>query len=132
VLALIVNCSCSTEEPPCAQSVTTMTFNDNIENTALDRIYNSANPAFPDKIVIVNMETGADIDYRLHSNGGFMNNNLHPYTTGYAKMADVWFSGLMEIFPQADAGPDLSGYITASNGLELNMFAADFGKLNCQ
>ena len=35
-----------------------------------------------------------------------MFNELHPFETGYAKMADLWFSGLMDILPQADAGPD--------------------------
>ena len=36
--------------------------------------------------------------------GGDMWDDLHPFETGYAKMADLWFSGLMDILPQADAG----------------------------
>lgn len=38
-----------------------------------------------------------------------MNDLLHPNMTGYEKMADVWFSALLEdIFPAADAGSNQS------------------------
>ena len=38
-----------------------------------------------------------------------MIDNLHPYYTGYEKMADKWFAdGLLKILPQANAGDDQS------------------------
>ncbi len=81
-----------------AQKVTTtMDFNDNVEDMALDRVNNPANPAWPDKIVIVDMEAGADIDYHLSTDNppGDMWDDLHPSETGYAKMADLWFDSLI-------------------------------------
>jgi hypothetical protein len=44
-------------------SATTTQFNDNVEAMALDRVTNPANPAYPDDIVIVDMEDGAGINY---------------------------------------------------------------------
>ena len=51
------------------------------------------------------MEDGAGIDYHLTTDNppGDMWDNLHPFETGYAKMADLWFSALEGILPQADA-----------------------------
>jgi hypothetical protein len=103
VLARIIDRNCSTDPTPCSESATTMAFNDNVEDMALDRINNPGNPAYPDKIVIVDMEAGADIDYRLQPVGD-MWDNLHPVETGYDKMADLWFTGLMSIMSQANAG----------------------------
>ena len=106
VLARIINRACCAEAPLCpVECQQTMDFNDNVEDMALDRINNPSIPAIPDKIVIVDMEAGADIDYRVQPVGD-MWNDLHPFVPGYAKMADLWFSGLMQIMPQADAGPD--------------------------
>jgi hypothetical protein len=52
-----------------------------------------------DKIIIVDMEQGAGIDYRLQP-AGDMWDNLHPYGTDYSKMADVWFlDGLEGVLP---------------------------------
>ncbi|GAG93293.1 unnamed protein product, partial [marine sediment metagenome] len=52
-----------------------------------------------DKIIIVDMEQGAAIDYRLQP-AGDMWDNLHPYETGYSKIADVWFfDGLEGVLP---------------------------------
>ncbi len=98
VLARIINRNCSLDFPvPCVQSVTTTTFNDHVEDMALDRITNPANPAYPDRIILVDMEDGAGFDYRVEPDGD-MANNLHPYATdGYVKMADVWFPAIQEI-----------------------------------
>ena len=54
------------------------------------------------------MEDGAGMDYRLSGDGGDMNNDLHPYQpgSGYAKMADVWFSALEQILTDPDPDPD--------------------------
>ena len=60
VLALIINRACCVEVPLCpVECQETMDFNDNIEDMAFDRINNQSNPAYPDKIVIVDMEAGA-------------------------------------------------------------------------
>jgi len=93
-------------------SSTTTVFNDNIENMAKDRINNPSNPAYPDKIIIVDMEDGAGINYDLTTDNppGDMWNDLHPFETGYDKMAEVWFSGLQAILPAADAGSDQNEY----------------------
>jgi lysophospholipase L1-like esterase len=93
-------------------SSTTTQFNTNVYNMAFDRINNPGNPAHPDKIIIVDMEYGANINYDLvtHNPPGDMWDNLHPFETGYEKMATVWFSGLQAILPVADAGPDQNEY----------------------
>jgi len=87
--------------PPTTGTNTT-TFNNNVEGMAQNRIN--------DKIVFVDMECGAGIDYENKAVGGDMWNLLHPFETGpgYEKMADLWFSGLQEILPVADAGPNQS------------------------
>jgi hypothetical protein len=101
LLARIVNRSCITDPIPCPESATTTLFNNKVVAMAQDRIDD-----LQDKIVIVDMENGAGIDYRLQSVGGDMFNNLHPFETGYQKMANLWFSKLQEMAPVADAGPD--------------------------
>ena len=100
ILALIIN----HQGHVCHNGSTTTTFNENIEDMAEDRI------TAGDKIIIVDMECGAGIDYRLESLGGDMIDTLHPDPdgNGYAKMADVWFSALEQILPVADAGADQS------------------------
>ena len=108
ILARIINRNCSIEPPLCpADSATTTLFNNNVEDMALDRITDPTNLAFPDKIIIVDMEESADIDYRLQP-AGDMWDNLHPFETGidsgYSKMANVWFTALEGILPQANAG----------------------------
>lgn len=79
----------------------TTDFNDNVEDMANDRIDHG------DKIIIVDMEDGAGIDYDLITDTppGDMYDNLHPVNTGYEKMAGKWLTGLQEILPVADAGP---------------------------
>jgi hypothetical protein len=86
--------------PPITGTDTT-TFNNKVETVAQGRIN--------DKIVFVDMECWAGIDYRRQPLGD-MNDLLHPYAfgTGYDKMADVWFAGLLQILPVADAGLDQS------------------------
>ncbi len=81
-------------------------FNNNVEIMALDRINNPDNPSYPDKIIIVDMEDGANLDYIIdlmgtQGNGiiGDMNDTLHPNDKGYNKMAQVWFDSIKSIFP---------------------------------
>ena len=101
VLARIINRSCITDQPDsCPESVTTENFNINVANMAQARISTG------DKIIIVDMENGALIDYYLTTDNppGDMYNDLHPFDPGYDKMADLWFTGLTQILPLADAG----------------------------
>jgi hypothetical protein len=93
-------------------SQTTTDFNDNLETLAYDRIDNANNPAYPDKIIVVDMEDGANITYDFVTDNppGDMWDDIHPFETGYQKMADVWFSGLLAILPMADAGPEQNKY----------------------
>jgi len=59
-----------------------------------------------DRLIIVDLENGAGLDYRLYPNGDMIDNK-HPYDNGYAKMAATWFfDGLLKILPAADAGAD--------------------------
>jgi hypothetical protein len=71
-------------------SSTSTQFNDNVEAMALNRI------AAGDDIVIVDMEDGAGLiyDYYDADPPGDMYNELHPYATGYTKMAAVWYAAL--------------------------------------
>ncbi len=111
ILALIVNRACCNEAPLCTtQCLETTEFNDNVYYMAQDRIDNPANPAYPDKIRIVDMETDADIVYYYAPTGDMFDEGLglggiHPYETGYAKMADLWFSALEQILPDPDPDP---------------------------
>ena len=92
-LALIINRS------PNEQFVTD--FNNNVKAMALDRMNNASNPAYPDDIVIVDMEHIPGFDYTIDAWGtvgngvpGDMNDLYHPNDKGYAKMADTWFDAI--------------------------------------
>ncbi|MBX2998258.1 MAG: putative Ig domain-containing protein [Caldilineaceae bacterium] len=85
VLARIIN--------QIAYSQVVRDFNNNVEAMALARIANG------DKIIIVDMENGAGLNYSSYTTGGDMWDNLHPYGTGYAKMAQVWLDALRGILP---------------------------------
>jgi hypothetical protein len=74
-------------------STTTTAFNNNVAAMAQDRVDNPANDAYPDKIIIVDMENGAGIIYGQAPASGDMWDNLHPYETGYAKMSNAWLYG---------------------------------------
>jgi hypothetical protein len=50
-----------------------------------------------DALILVNMETGAGLDYRFWFGGGNMYDTLHPTETGYGKMAQVWFDALESV-----------------------------------
>ena len=69
----------------------TNAFNDAVETMADSRI------ADGDKIVMVDMEDGAGLDYTI---GVDMIDTLHPNASGYDKMADKWFWSLETILLQ--------------------------------
>jgi lysophospholipase L1-like esterase len=80
------------------------TFNNNVETMALDRVNNPTNDAYPDKLVIVDMQNSVGIDYSIDSMGtigngifGDMNDHLHPNEKGYYKMAQGWFNAISSI-----------------------------------
>jgi len=89
-------------------SVTTF-FNANIEKMAKRRISNG------DKIIIVDMENGAGLNYNICTEPPFdkgdFYNELHPNPSGYKKMASVWYNALKQILP--DPSPR-EPYITTS------------------
>ena len=93
VLALIINRT----TPPCPLCTTTTAYNDALETMVRTRLN--------DKIVIVDMENGAGLDYRLYPSGD-MHDTLHPFASGYEKMAEAWLLGLLDILLTADAGTD--------------------------
>jgi hypothetical protein len=106
ILALIINRNCITEIPPCLDSDQTSDFNNHVRVMAQDRIVLDG-----DKILIVDMETDAGIDYNLsnHPIPGDMWDNFHPFDTGFEKMADQWFSAIQQVtLPVANAGVDQS------------------------
>lgn len=80
---------------------TTHTFNNNIQAIADDRI------AAGDKIIVVDMECGAGIDYNNISSGGDMIDSLHPANSGYEKMAYLWFDALQTFLPICGPYPPL-------------------------
>jgi hypothetical protein len=84
----------------------TTQFNDNVEAMALARMDPSSPDYTGDKIVIVDMENGAGIVYGQAPSDGDIWDDVHPYETGYAKMATVWMEALEGILPKADAGPN--------------------------
>ena len=77
------------------------TFNDLVEDMVVDRII-----AQGDKIIMVDMESGAEINYVADTTepftGGDMYNTLHPNPSGYSKMAAKWFETLETILPQSE------------------------------
>jgi len=105
VLARIINRNCITDIPPCPESLTTTNFNNNVIAMAQDRI-----DLLGDKIIIVDMEDGAGIDYHLSSDSppGDMSDNLHPFDTGYEKMANIWFSAIATVLPSPAIAEDLT------------------------
>jgi lysophospholipase L1-like esterase len=83
----------------CPNSSETTTFNNNVKAMALNRIND---PVKPDRIVIVDMECSAELNYNTD-----LADTVHPNDNGYEKMAAKWFAdGLLRVLPQADAGAD--------------------------
>ena len=93
ILARIVKRSCCEEvTPACDECQETTDFNDTIEAMVQARINNG------DKIIMVDMENIPGFDYH-EDPVGHMYNNLHPYETGYAMIADQWYDKLNDFLP---------------------------------
>jgi lysophospholipase L1-like esterase len=67
-------------------------FNDNVMEMAQSRIETG------DRLIMVDMEDGAYLVYSLQPVGD-MWDSLHPYASGYTKMAGEWFPALSNILP---------------------------------
>jgi lysophospholipase L1-like esterase len=91
ILARIIN----TQKYVCHTSSLTSTFNEQLQAMAETRIATKG-----DKIVIVDMECGARIDY---FNG--MNDTYHPNNNGYEKIADAWYNSLVQVLTTTPARP---------------------------
>jgi len=90
ILARIIN----RQGHVCPNPSTTTTFNNNVAAMASARIN--------DRIVIVDIECGAGLDYQAD-----MADLLHPNITGFSKMAHNWYAeGLLAVLPWAEAGAD--------------------------
>ena len=92
-------------------------YNDRIENASRIRI----NAGY--KILIVDMEKGAGIDYDIDAtipfgDTGDMYDNTYPNPSGYAKMANVWYQALKLILP--------AGTPTAPNFVQPNVDTVAF------
>lgn len=94
-LARIVNRS--TLETKTKRDLTTE-FNNNVEAMAQGR------PDFGATLFVVDMENGAGLDYRQEPDGD-MFDQLHPYATGYEKMATLWKSSLDALFQACNTEP---------------------------
>ena len=107
----------------CPNASYTTTFNYNVVNMVLGRP--------DDKVVMVDMECGAGLDYGLDTTGPSydhdMYDTLHPNQRGYGKMADKWFSALSAYLGAAKRGSITIVTATQpSSGTGFN-FAGDLG-----
>jgi len=53
-----------------------------------------------DNIILVDQFAGAGIIYTIGNSNSDMSDNLHPNTSGYAKMASIWFNALNPLIPK--------------------------------
>jgi VCBS repeat-containing protein len=96
ILAEIVNFS---ESAPTDWTIATTNLNAAVSAMAQERIENG------DKIMVVNMETGAGLDYQIDSDGAppfdhdFWD-QVHPNDLGYGKMAPLWLANLQLFLPR--------------------------------
>lgn len=87
-----------------SQAITTA-FNDKVETMVHSRVLNQA-----DRIIMVDMEDGADIDYMTNGADmwgttypGVAYDRYHPTDQGNAKMAKLWFEHLEMLFHPHEA-----------------------------
>lgn len=105
------------------------TLNNNIQSMVMDRVNNISNPSYKDKITLADMEDSAGISYSIDPFGtigngedGDMSDALHPNDKGYAKMAQIWFDGIIEILPKLNAKIFLEGsFIASSNSMNFEL-----------
>ncbi|MDW7693240.1 putative Ig domain-containing protein [Flammeovirgaceae bacterium SG7u.111] len=95
LLALIINKAA----PTASADITD--FNSAVVTMAQERVANDG-----DEIVLVDMENGAGLDYRVDGivpyDDGDFHDELHPNDDGYVKMAHVWYDALTNILTPSD------------------------------
>lgn len=98
-----------------ARIIETMTNNLDV-NTFNNNVVNMIGLRGDSDIYIVDMQSGASLIY-LEQPGGDMWDNLHPYHTGYTKMANVWYLKYDEIISVAtpNIAPDVTNPGTRNN-----------------
>ncbi len=87
----------------------TTTFNNNVECMVTGQIAGIAcgSPGrINDRVIMVNMETGAGILYGDGAPGPDMGDNVHPNDSGYGKMANKWLADLTN---PVNIGPKFTG-----------------------
>ena len=102
-------------------------FNNNVEAMVKSR------PDYGFDLFMVDMESQAGLIYKDDSQGGDMIDGLHPYATGYTKMADCWKLKIDEIFLQGTSNnlpvfDDLIGSQTNYEGdqdISISLAASD-------
>ena len=67
-----------------------------VTNTFNNNVVAMASARTTDNITIVDMENGAGINYTFQPTGD-MWDTLHPFSTGYEKMATVWYNAIQPI-----------------------------------
>jgi lysophospholipase L1-like esterase len=112
ILALITNRRLDANEN---LRLATTQFNQDVNEMAQNRISSG------DDITIVNMESVLD----YNTTGGDMIDLTHPNTTGYAKMADVWFDVLDNIInpPLIVSEPIINATISQPYSYDVNVDA---------
>lgn len=111
ILARIINL----EHHVCPNSSLTSTFNEQLQTMAESRIATKG-----DKIIIVDMECGAGIDY-----AGEMYDTYHPNNDGYEKIAAVWHDTLVQVLPSPS--DPLNTWTPRSSGFSYGLYAAAYG-----
>jgi PKD repeat protein/lysophospholipase L1-like esterase len=131
VLAKIIKRSCVVSSSGYAecQNKNTLTgyFNEAIDDLLTDRKTQGKG----DKVIVVDMESGAGIDYRRQSGGGDMWDELHPYETGFVKMAAAWRRTLAAFLPVClTSAPNITSAdsVQVAVNQELNYTAKAGGK----
>jgi hypothetical protein len=109
LLAQIIN---RRADADAANRTATTVFNSQLATLAQDRVEQG------DKIILVDMETGAGLNYAV--SGSDMFDVLHPSVSGYAKMGNLWYQHLTSFLPQFVA-PSITdpGEVVATEGLPL-------------
>jgi uncharacterized repeat protein (TIGR01451 family) len=102
IVAQLISEACgSPATPACTRGVNNTTK----YNAALAQLVNDRIAATGDSLVLVNMETGAGLDYSKP----FVDfaDELHPNDIGYEKMAVAWYDKLKNVLPATCATPPL-------------------------
>lgn len=116
-------------------------LNDNVENMVFDRVNNPLNDAFPDKIIMVDMEDSADISYNIDYMGtigngivGDMSDFLHCNDKGYVKMAQTWFNSLQTLInsPPIILSNPSSKYVITGDTVQFSVSAEGTSKIDFQ